>query len=205
MAKSTKAGKSKTANPKQNPDQQTNKKDKDVTDTTNTENQKTEAAASQTQEQAPRPQLIMHAQYIKDLSFENPNASSVLTGQAAQPNVEVGVNVNARKLEDNRYEVLLKITADAKSEDQQLFLVDLTYGGIVTVQNANAEQINPLVMIEGPRLLFPFARASIAHATREGGFLPLNIQPIDFVAVFRANIEAQRQQATQDSAGETKQ
>ncbi len=171
------------------------------------ENTAPENTANQTSgdEQTSRPQLVMHAQYIKDLSFENPNAASVLTGNAGQPNVEVGVNVNASKLDDNQYEVLLKITADAKSGDKQLFLVDLTYGGIVTAQGVTADQMNALVMIEGPRLLFPFARATIAHATREGGFLPLNIQPIDFVAVYRANLEAQRQQAQEDAPHQTKQ
>ena len=156
-------------------------------------------------EDTSRPQLVMHAQYIKDLSFENPNAASVLTGNAGQPNVEIGVNVNASRLEDNQYEVLLKITADAKTEEKQLFMLDLTYGGLVTAQGVTADQMNALVMIEGPRLLFPFARASIAHATREGGFLPLNIQPIDFVAVYRANLDAQRAQAQEDADNQTKQ
>ena len=175
--------------------------------TTTPENTSTDGAANQAagEEHASRPQLVMHAQYIKDLSFENPNAASVLTGNAGQPNVEVGVNVNASRLEDNQYEVLLKITADAKTDEKQLFFVDLTYGGIVTAQGVTADQMNALVMIEGPRLLFPFARASIAHATREGGFLPLNIQPIDFVAVYRANLEAQRQQAQEDASSQTKQ
>ena len=171
------------------------------------ENTSQENTANQASEdaQASRPQLVIHAQYIKDLSFENPNAASVLTGNAGQPNVEVGVNVNASKLDNNQYEVLLKITADAKSSDKQLFQVDLTYGGMVTAQGVTADQMNALVMIEGPRLLFPFARATIAHATREGGFLPLNIQPIDFVAVYRANLEAQRQQAQEDASNQTKQ
>ena len=169
----------------------------------NTSSENTNQAAGA--EEGNRPQLVMHAQYVKDLSFENPNAASVLTGNAGQPNVEIGVNVNASRLEDNQYEVLLKITADAKSEDKQIFLVDLTYGGLVTAQGVTPDQMNALVMIEGPRLLFPFARAAIAHATREGGFLPLNIQPIDFVAVYRANLEAQRAQAQEDAGSQTKQ
>ena len=153
-------------------------------------------------QQVPR-QLVMHAQYVKDLSFENPNAAEVLAQNAGQPNVDVGVNVNAVKLNDEQFEVSLRLTADAKAEETQLFLVELTYAGVVSVQGANEQEINPMVMIEGPRLLFPFARAVIANITREGGFLPLNIQPIDFVAVYRANIAAQQQQAAQN--GQTQQ
>ena len=148
-------------------------------------------------QQVPR-QLVMHAQYVKDLSFENPNAAEVLAQNAGQPNVDVGVNVNAVKLNDEQFEVALRLTADAKADEKQLFLVELTYAGVVSVQGANEKEINPMVMIEGPRLLFPFARAVIANITREGGFLPLNIQPIDFVAVYRANIAAQQQQAAQN-------
>ena len=148
-------------------------------------------------QQVPR-QLVMHAQYVKDLSFENPNAAEVLAQNAGQPNVDVGVNVNAVKLNDEQFEVALRLTADAKADEKQLFLVELTYAGMVSVQGANEQEINPMVMIEGPRLLFPFARAVIANITREGGFLPLNIQPIDFVAVYRANIAAQQQQAAQN-------
>jgi len=176
--------------------------------------QTTDQTAGQTSEQAgaensqsgaqqvPR-QLVMHAQYVKDLSFENPNAAEVLAQNAGQPNVDVGVNVNAVKLNDEQFEVSLRLTADAKAEETQLFLVELTYAGVVSVQGANEQEINPMVMIEGPRLLFPFARAVIANITREGGFLPLNIQPIDFVAVYRANIAAQQQQAAQN--GQTQQ
>lgn len=146
--------------------------------------------------QVPR-QLVMHAQYVKDLSFENPNAAQVLAQNTGQPNVDVGVNVNATRLNDEQFEVALRLTADAKADDTQLFLVELSYAGVVSVQGASDQEINPMVMIEGPRLLFPFARAVIANITREGGFLPLNIQPIDFVAVYRANIAAQQQQAEQ--------
>ena len=148
-------------------------------------------------QQVPR-QLVMHAQYVKDLSFENPNAAEVLAQNAGQPNVDVGVNVNAVKLNEEQFEVSLRLTADAKADETQLFLVELTYAGVVSVQGANDQEVNPMVMIEGPRLLFPFARAVIANITREGGFLPLNIQPIDFVAVYRANIAAQQQQAAQN-------
>lgn len=140
-------------------------------------------------------QVVIHAQYIKDLSFENPNAIAALTNQGKQPAVEIGVQVNGDKINDNQFEVRLHLTANAKTDDSQLFLVDLTYAGIVSVSDAAPEELNPLVMIEGPRQLFPFARAIISNLTRDGGFMPLNLQPVDFVAVYRHSLEQQRQAA----------
>ena len=138
------------------------------------------------------PSLTMHAQYIKDLSFENPRASSIFTQQTGQPDVEVSVNVSAIPLENDRYEITLNLNAKAKADNELLFIVELSYGGIVSVNNIPEKEKNAFVMIEGPRLLFPFARATIATVTREGGFLPLNLQPIDFVAVFKANLETKQ-------------
>ncbi len=143
------------------------------------------------------PSLTMHAQYIRDLSFENPRASKFLTTKTNQPDVEVSINVNASALEDDQYEVILNLNAKATVELEPLFLVELSYGGIVSASNVSDEEKNAFVMIEGPRLLFPFARATIANVTREGGFLPLNIQPIDFVAVFRANLAAKEKETKQ--------
>ena len=140
-------------------------------------------------------QVVIHAQYIKDLSFENPNAVAALTSQGKQPAVEIGVQVNGDKINDNQFEVRLHLTANAKTDEHQLFLVDLTYAGIVSVTDAAPEELNPLVMIEGPRQLFPFARAIISNMTRDGGFMPLNLQPVDFVAVYRHSLEQQRQAA----------
>ena len=140
-------------------------------------------------------QVVIHAQYIKDLSFENPNAVAALTSQGKQPAVEIGVQVNGDKINDNQFEVRLHLTAKAKTDEHQLFLVDLTYAGIVSVTDAAPEELNPLVMIEGPRQLFPFARAIISNMTRDGGFMPLNLQPVDFVAVYRHSLEQQRQAA----------
>jgi len=140
------------------------------------------------------PALTMHAQYIKDLSFENPRASKIFTKQTGQPDVEVSINVNANALENKQYEVILNLSAKATVEAKPLFLVELSYGGVVSGSNIDDEEKNAFIMIEGPRLLFPFARATIANVTREGGFLPLNIQPIDFVAVFKANLEAKEKE-----------
>ena len=136
-------------------------------------------------------QIVVNAQYIKDLSFENPNAPRVLIEGASQPDVEITVNVGAQLLGDNQYEVTLNMAAKATANDTALFLVDLTYAGLVSPQSTPNNEINALIMIEAPRLLFPFARAIISDCTRDGGFMPLNIQPVDFVAVYQHNL-AQR-------------
>ena len=155
-----------------------------------------ENKAAETEEQTQRPrQVMMHAQYVKDLSFENPNAVSAHLEKSETPQVEMGVQVNGDKINDHQYEVRLHITAKANTGDKPLFLVDLTYAGIVSAPDATPEEINPLIMIEGPRLLFPFARAIVSNMTRDGGFMPLNLQPVDFVAVYRHSLEMQRKAA----------
>ena len=135
--------------------------------------------------------ILVHAQYIKDLSFENPNAPRVLMEGLNQPDVEITVNVGAQLINENQYEVTLNIAAKASVEKTTLFLVDLSFAGLVTPEGAGTDEINPLIMIEAPRLLFPFARAIISDATRDGGFMPLNIQPVDFVAVYQHNLAQQ--------------
>ncbi len=139
----------------------------------------------------PTRQLIVHTQYVKDLSFENPNAPRVLVDSNAQPDVEITVNVGAQLVAENQYEVSLTLTAKATSGDTAMFLVDLTFAGLMTPEGVTPDEINPMIMIEGPRLLFPFARAIVSDATRDGGFMPLNIQPIDFVAVYHHNLAQQ--------------
>ena len=145
-------------------------------------------------------QLVVHAQYIKDFSFENPNAPEVLIENLGQPDVEVNVSVVAELISDNKYEVLLNLGAKAIASETPLFLVDLTYAGLVSPQGVTGDDINPLIMIEAPRLLFPFARAVISDATRDGGFMPLNIQPVDFVAVYQHNLERQAVATTEQPA-----
>ena len=149
-------------------------------------NKETKKSDEQTQTER---QLVIHAQYVKDLSFENPNAPKVLLENLGQPDVEITVSVNAKPVGDNQYEVLLNIGAKAVANETPMFLVDLTYAGLVTPHGAKGEDINPLIMIEAPRLLFPFARALISEATRDGGFMPLNIQPVDFVSIYNQNLE----------------
>jgi preprotein translocase subunit SecB len=140
-------------------------------------------------------QLILNAQYIKDLSFENPRAPQTLIQQTAQPDVEINVDVKARNLGPDVFEVVLTINATARAQGEPVFLVELAYGSVVTVKNTPAELVPTLVLVETPRIVFPFARAVIANATRDGGFPPLMINPIDFGELLR------RQQAEAQALG----
>ena len=153
--------------------------------------------AKPTQDEATGRQIIVHAQYIKDLSFENPNAPDILIDPPSQPDVEIGVNVSARGLNSEQYEVTLMLSAKANVEDKALFLTELSYAAIVSAPGASRDELNPLIMIEAPRLMFPFARAIISDITRDGGFMPLSIQPLDFVAVYQSNIERQNEAAAE--------
>ena len=130
-------------------------------------------------------QLILNAQYIKDLSFENPRAPQSLIQQSAQPEVEINVDVKARNLGPEFYEVVLTINATARAQGETVFLVELAYGSVVTVKNATPEVLPGLILVETPRIVFPFARAIVANATRDGGFPPLMINPIDFAELLR--------------------
>jgi preprotein translocase subunit SecB len=130
-------------------------------------------------------QLTVLGQYIKDFSFENPNAPRSLTPQQTQPAINIQINVGAQQLAQTDYEISLKLEGKAETAGTVLFAFDLTFAGVFRIQNVPAETLQPIVMIECPRLLFPFAREIIATATRNGGFAPLLLNPIDFVALFR--------------------
>jgi preprotein translocase subunit SecB len=131
------------------------------------------------------PQLNVLTQYIKDFSFENPNAPRSLTPPQQPPAINIQINVNVKGLSETDYEVELKIEGKADSAGSVLFGFDLTYAGAFRIQNVAQESMHPLVMIECPRLLFPFAREIVATAVRNGGFPPLLIDPIDFVTLYR--------------------
>lgn len=135
-------------------------------------------------------QLVINAQYIKDLSFENPRAPHSLGQQQAQPSVEIKVDVKAQSLGAENYEVVLTINASAKVQEDALFIVELIYGAIVTVRNVPQELLSAAVLVETPRLMFPFARNIVAETTRDGGFPPLMINPIDFGDLLRRNTAA---------------
>jgi preprotein translocase subunit SecB len=133
----------------------------------------------------PMPQIGVLVQYVKDLSFENPHAPRSMAPSAAQPAINIQVNVEAAQAGDADFEVKLRIEGKAESQGMLLFNFELVYGGIFRIQNVPADSLQPVVMIECPRLLFPFAREIIASATRNGGFAPLLLNPIDFVALYR--------------------
>ena len=145
-----------------------------------------------------RPPLMIGAQYIKDLSFENPLGAEMAAGLSENPSVEVEVNTSARPIADDAFEISLFIRGEAAAAEKTVFIVELTYGGIVVVGEVAEEDVRPLVLIEGPRHLFPFARAVVANTTRDGGFPPLMIGPIDFAALY---IERHAEDAA-ENAGE---
>jgi preprotein translocase subunit SecB len=142
------------------------------------------------------PQLFVNVQYIKDLSFENPRAPQSLIQPAAQPDVAINVDVKARNLNTEAYEVVLTINVNANAHNEPVFLVELAYAAVVTVRNAPEPMLASLILVETPRIIFPFARAVIANATRDGGFPPLLINPIDFADLL------QRQQSPEQPAAE---
>jgi preprotein translocase subunit SecB len=131
-------------------------------------------------------QLVINTQYIKDLSFENPRAPHSLIQQSGMPSIDIKVDVKATTLTAESFEVVLTISAGAKSQQgEALFLIELAYGALVTVHNVPPALLTPVIMVETPRLMFPFARNIIADATRDGGFPPLMINPIDFAELLR--------------------
>ncbi len=146
------------------------------------------------QAQAGVPQLRVLAQYVKDQSFENPNAPQSLAAVQGQkgPDVSINVDVKARDMGNGAYECLLHISASAKRDDQTLFIAELVYGGLFGIDNVPAESMQQVLLIEAPRTLFPFARRILADMTRDGGFMPLLLDPVDFSALYRQQM-AQRQ------------
>ena len=137
------------------------------------------------------PQLMVLAQYTKDLSFENPNAPASLGPQPTSPQINIQINVGANNLAENEYEVTLSVEGKAENAGKVMFSFELIYAGVFRIVNVPKENLHPLVMIECPRLLFPFAREIIATSVRDGGFPPLMLDPVDFVGLYRQNMERQ--------------
>ena len=147
---------------------------------------------------APAAGLIM--QYVKDLSFENPNAPAVYQWQG-QPQIDVQFNIGANDAGENVHEVILKIDIRAAAADKVAFQVELAYAGLFGLRNIPDDQIQPFLLAEAPRLLFPFARRVIADAVRDGGFPPLMLDPIDFGALYLSQAEASASQLEGGVAG----
>jgi preprotein translocase subunit SecB len=136
-----------------------------------------------------QPTVMINAQYVKDLSFENPRAPQSLLQTQQQPEVQIGVDVKAQNIAPGLYEVQLTVHCDAKAGNDRVFLVELVYAGIVTAQNVPEANLPSVLLVETPRILFPFARAIVANATRDGGFMPLLLRPIDFADLLRQQQE----------------
>ena len=145
--------------------------------------------------QAAQPRLSILTQYIKDMSFENPRAPQAAPQGAGRPEIQIKVDVGANALGEDRYEVSLQLNVDAKAAGETIFIMELAYAGVFQLANIPKESLQALVMIECPRLLFPFARRIVADATRDGGFPPLMIDPIDFVTLYRRKLQEAQAQA----------
>jgi preprotein translocase subunit SecB len=137
------------------------------------------------------PQLNVLAQYVKDLSFENPNAPRSLQPSQQQPNINIQINVTAQPLSETDVEVSLKLEGKAEVNDSLLFSFDLDFAGVFRVQNIPQDSLQPVLMIECPRLLFPFAREIVATSVRNGGFPPLLLDPVDFVGLYQQRLAQQ--------------
>jgi preprotein translocase subunit SecB len=147
-----------------------------------------------------RPPLVVNIQYVKDLSFEVPGAPQIFTQLRAQPSVNINLDVQARRVQEGQdvFEVSLLIRAEAQEAQEQaggngagpapntVFVAEMTYSGVFTLSGLPENAIEPVLLVECPRLLFPFARNLLADVTREGGFPPVLLQPIDFVALWQA-------------------
>ena len=149
---------------------------------------------------APAPQLKMQvlAQYIRDMSFENIVAQKGVGGSEVQPDIQVAVSLDARKRQaENQYDVITKFKVASKNKvnGDTLFLLELEYAGTFLVEGVPEDQLHPFLLIECPRLLFPFVRRIISDVTRDGGFPPLNVDNVDFLSLYRQEL-ARRAQAT---------
>ncbi len=149
-----------------------------------------EAQSSEADNQGPRVNVL--GQYIKDLSFENPNAPKSFQEPGENPNLQLNFNVGANKLSDDTYEVTLHFEGEAKSDSSGIYQLDLVYAGVFRIQNLPQERLRPFLFIDCPAILFPFVRRLISDLTREGGYPPLLLDPIDFAALYRRNAENQQ-------------
>ena len=153
--------------------------------------------------QPAQPTMNVLAQYIRDMSFENILAQKGVGGQVA-PDVQVQVNLDAKKRgSEDQYELVIKLRIDSKSKESkdQLFLLEIEYGGIFQVSGVPEDQLHPYLLIECPRMLFPFLRRIVSDITRDGGFPPLNLETIDFLSLYKNEIERRRAQAEKDKEG----
>ncbi len=144
--------------------------------------------------EAPQPQINVLGQYIKDLSFENPRAPESLRSPGSNPGLQVNFNVQAQSVGDETFEVSVTLEAAAKNDEGNLYNLELVYAGVFRLRGVPQQAVKPVLFIECPALLFPFARRLVADLTREGGFPPLMLDPIDFAALFRQRVAQEQGQ-----------
>ena len=147
---------------------------------------------------APAPRMQVLTQYVRDLSFENIAAQKGLATEG-KPDVRVAVNIDVQPKQADRYEVALKVKVDSKVAEAPVFILELDYAGLFLIQNVPQEQLMALLMVECPRLIFPYVRRVIGDVTRDGGYPPLNLEQMDFVALYRQEV-ARRQAAAKATA-----
>jgi len=136
----------------------------------------------------PRTPMVIHKQYLKDMSFENPNAPLILKKADIAPEMEMNIMMDVQKIEDEEfehfYEVVLNVNASAKRGDQTMFIAEIQYAAAVSIDGIDQKKHHPLLFIEVPNMLFPFARQILASATQAGGYIPLQLSPVDFRAMY---------------------
>ena len=166
-----------------------------MSDTTEQNDAAAEAAGNEIQ-------ITILGQYIKDLSFENPTpAQTIQKLSTEQPSMNINVNLNAQQVGEDIYEVDLKVTATAQSNEETAFVAELLYSGLFGIKNLTENQLQPFLMVEAPRQIFPFARRILSDVTRDGGFPPLMLEPIDFASLYQqqlAQANAQNEAAASD-------
>ena len=149
--------------------------------------------AKKTDETTP-PKMNILAQYVRDLSFENILAQKGVDGEL-NPEIQVNVNIDAKKrTTDKQFDVIIKLRVDSKSKNTNniLFVLELDYGGVFQIENVPDDQLHPYLLIECPRMLFPFLRRIVSDVTRDGGFPPLNLENIDFLKLYRQEIDRRK-------------
>jgi preprotein translocase subunit SecB len=158
-----------------------------------------DAPANANAQANPAPTFNLIGQYIRDMSFENPGAPGSIMLGGANPTFNVGINVGVKKQADDIYAVEITLNAKAERDKTVLFNVELIYGGVYRMKNIPESQLAPLLLVECPRLIFPFARQALATITQQGGFPPLMMEPVDFNAIYQQNLR--QLQAAQAQGG----
>lgn len=155
---------------------------------------------TQSSPHAPSTPLVIHAQYIRDMSFENPAAPDAIRPGLPAPAIDIGINMDARKLEGSKsegpYEVVMQLTATARREQKTVFIAEIQYASTVSLPGMAEEHHHPMLLIEVPKMMFPFLRQILGFLTQQGGFPPLLIGPVDFYALYMERFAQQQAQAS---------